>query len=123
MSPGKSRHSVLVIERDEAIRATIEWLLSEHGYDVRVARTCDEAVSAARPGELDLVLSDIVPEPGGADAAVRAAGQLRARLLFICGQADQPLARSALRCEWVWLLPKPFTPDALLRTLDAVLGG
>ncbi len=117
---GKNRGRVLVIEQDDAIRSTIEWLLADHGFEVSAARTCDDAMATGDRTGLDLVLSDILL-PGGPDAAIEMAGRLGARVLFMSSHGDQPLARRAMRGERVWLLPKPFTPDALFRTLQAVL--
>ena len=122
MSGRKNRSSVLVIESDDAIRATMEWLLSERGYDVRVARTSAEALASDACGRPDLILSDITGVGAeGPDGPIRVAGKLGARVVFMSAQADQPLVRSAVAHGGVWLLPKPFTPDGLLRTLEDVL--
>jgi PAS domain S-box-containing protein len=111
----RGSETVLLVEDDLAVRDLVREVLARSGYRVLVARSGTEALrlaeEEARP--LDLVLADVVtPGIGGPELVQR----LGARALFVSGHAD----RAALPCGARYL-PKPFTPDALLRAVrDAI---
>ena len=50
---------VLVVDDDEELATMLAMALRQRGYDVRIARTSDEALGAARELEPDLALLDL----------------------------------------------------------------
>lgn len=116
------RPAVLVIEADEAIRAMMEWLLSERGYDVHSARSCAEALAFGDRRRADVVLSDALQNcPESPHSAIRVAAKLGAKTVLVVGSIDHAASRAALRHPGVWLLPRPFSREALFAMLQAVL--
>lgn len=50
---------ILVIDDSPTVSSTVGWLLSHHGYNVRVARDALEALSVLASFEPDLIVLDI----------------------------------------------------------------
>ena len=115
--------TVLLVEDDPAVRESMSHVLSNEGYQVVQARNASEALIACRnhPGEIELLISDLVlPGMGGHQVAQRVR-QLRpkVRVLFTSGYNREAIAK-ADRSK-VLYFRKPFTGDALLRRVREVL--
>jgi two-component system response regulator (stage 0 sporulation protein F) len=116
--------TILVIEDRADERETITQILADAGHVVHGAADgrAAEALLAAEPA--DLVITDLrMPNKDGLELTM----ELRARrpslkIIAMSGQApgDQ-LLRVAKFLGATQTLPKPFTPDELLRAVDAVL--
>jgi two-component system, cell cycle sensor histidine kinase and response regulator CckA len=118
-----TRHRVLVVEDEAAVRFLMGTVLMGAQYWVRAARDATEALSFidAEREPFDLIVSDLLmPGEGGIDLAKRlqARGQLP-RMLFISGYSDRAQAELV---AYGPLLPKPFTPTRLLEAVAAALG-
>jgi PAS domain S-box-containing protein len=117
--------TVLVVEDDEAVRATAARALERAGHRVIAAASVREAVRLAEvhPGRIDLLFSDVVlPDGTGPDVGDR----LRKtrpdlRILFVSGHTDDPALRRAAEEGRVALRAKPYTPDALARWVAEAL--
>ena len=119
------REKVLLIEDDQALRATIARILRGHGYDVLLANDGPHAVELARQhgAAIALVLSDvIIPGRSGPEIVSeiqKLAPEMKA--VFMSGYTEHAsLPEGALRGGGTYL-QKPFTPDTLARKLRAVL--
>ncbi|HEV7501455.1 MAG TPA: ATP-binding protein, partial [Vicinamibacteria bacterium] len=126
-APVGGSETVLLLEDEAALRAIVAETLGEAGYTVLEAANPKEALSiaaqTARP--IHLLITDVVlPGQTGPEAA----GQIRlaqpgVRLLLISGYTDRLLDGNALIEPGTPFLGKPFTIDALLRKVRAVLDG
>jgi two-component system, cell cycle sensor histidine kinase and response regulator CckA len=119
-----TRHRILVVEDEAAVRFLLGTVLMGAQYWVRTARDIAEALSFidAEHEPFDLVVSDLLmPGGGGLDLAkqLEASGQLP-RMVFISGYSDHAQAELA---AYGSLLPKPFTPLQLLEAVAVALGG
>ena len=117
--------TILVAEDEESSRHAIVHLLQEVGYRVLEARDGQAALSIARthPGQLHLLLSDVVmPVMGGPELA-RTLRRERAdlRVLYMSGYVDSPVVDHGLLDASQRLLAKPFSLDDLLRAVRQVL--
>jgi two-component system cell cycle sensor histidine kinase/response regulator CckA len=118
--PARGRR-VLVAEDEDAVRRLIQRILSEHGYEVVVARDGEEALELAQAsGPLDTLLTDVVM-PGMAGTTL--ARQLTDRMpdlhvVFMTGYTDRP-AQIPPNSP---LVLKPFRSDELLRQVGAANG-
>jgi CheY-like chemotaxis protein len=117
---------VLVVEDDAAVRATAARALREAGFQVLEADSGPRALELlggeARPS---LVLSDVVmPGMAGSELAARVA-QLApgTPVLFTSGYTDGEIVRRGLLEPGVAFLPKPFSPESLVRAVQARLLG
>ena len=114
--------TVLLAEDDDLVRHLTENELSSHGYRLIVASNGEEALeaAAAHSGEIHLLITDVImPRVGG----VELVAQLRKTrpltpVLYISGYAHDALASVE---PGVHLLHKPFTHDALLARVRAIL--
>jgi two-component system cell cycle sensor histidine kinase/response regulator CckA len=117
----EGRETVLLVEDDERVRASIEQVLAQCGYQLLVAANGREALALAREhrGPIHLLLADMVmPRKSGPEVARRIAPlHPQAKVLFISGygrNGEVPDSR---------IFRKPFTGGALARkvreTLDA----
>ncbi len=118
--------TVLVVEDDDDVRATVVGMLEELGY--RVLTACDPdaglamVVAGAKP---DLLFTDVVM-PGTIDSADMAR-QMRAyvpglSVLFTSGYAESAIVHGGRLDPGVELLAKPYSREALARRVRQVLG-
>jgi two-component system, cell cycle sensor histidine kinase and response regulator CckA len=116
--------TVLVAEDEPALRALVALVLRDAGYQVLEAGSGDEALRVAEAhGEpLHLLLTDVVM-PGMAGPALAAElGALRPglRTVFVSGYPDR-VDGGAPAADEARFLPKPFSPEELVRTVRDVL--
>jgi two-component system cell cycle sensor histidine kinase/response regulator CckA len=123
-APRGGSETILLAEDDGAVRRLAGDVLRRYGYTVLQARDGAEALSVVQQhsGAIDLLLTDVVmPGLSGPDLADRVAmirptirvlyssGYIPGTIAGITGHAGSPL------------LPKPYPPLTLLRTVREVL--
>jgi len=117
--------TVLVVEDEPALRRLISVSLEKRGYTVLAAEDGTEAIRILEnnPGEIDLVVSDIMmPKLNGLELRKKAT-LLRPdmRFLFISGYAEDTIGRTAHLPQDAGYLEKPFLPIELARKVRALL--
>ena len=122
----RGRETLLVVETEPALRELLERVLRDRGYTVLTATDGTEALAVLqqrRRAPIDLVLTNMVmPRVSGLELAARLrAVHPRARVLYLSGYSPESLRRHPDLGERAAILPKPFTPDALLRKVREVL--
>lgn len=117
---------VMVVEDESSLRSLIERVLGAAGYTVICFGSADEAMVALQQGQegIDLLLTDVVL-PGvmqGNDLA-RSIQRSRPQLpvLFMSGYTRNAIVHAGRLDEGINFLEKPFTPEALSRTVRQVL--
>ncbi|MBU3922034.1 MAG: response regulator, partial [Alphaproteobacteria bacterium] len=119
------RGRILVIEDEAGVRDIAVSVLRSRGYEVEEAQDGEEALEIinAKPGEFDLVISDVVmPGMNGPTLIKQARVQLgHARVIFISGYAEQELAKQ-LDDRAVSFLPKPFSVRQLSELVKREIG-
>ncbi|MBI2494140.1 MAG: response regulator [Candidatus Rokubacteria bacterium] len=123
--PLRGSETILLVEDEEGVRELAREILVAHGYTVLEAAGPTEALrlAEAHEGVIHLLLTDVVMPVMRGDALAKRIAPLRpaTRVLYITGYADgQLVSPTALGPDLV-LLPKPFTPDALLLRVRDVL--
>ncbi len=121
-----SQGTVLLVEDERELRVLARRVLKQGGFHVLEAEDGPGALAQARehPGELDVVLTDVVM-PGGL-SGFELAEQLRAdqpglRVVFISGHNEEVLSSQGAVMEGVNFIQKPFSFSTLLQTLKGVL--
>ncbi|HTP24977.1 MAG TPA: PAS domain S-box protein [Anaeromyxobacteraceae bacterium] len=124
-APLHASGTVLVVEDDAVVRRLVLKVLRERGYEVLEATEGAEAIRLCRdhPGQLDVMLTDVVmPGMTGGEVA-RAVARLRptVKVLFMSGHAEDVLARRELDSAPGPFLQKPFTPETLAHAIGDLL--
>jgi nitrogen-specific signal transduction histidine kinase len=119
--------TVLLVEDEEQVRVLASHLLRRLGYTVLEARRAGEAlaIAAEHPGEIDLLLTDVImPEMGGRVLAERIQEERPdVRVLFMSGYTDDAIVHHGVLDAGMAFLQKPLTPDSLARRVREVLSG
>ncbi|MGJ5820628.1 PAS domain S-box protein [Paludibaculum fermentans] len=119
--------TVLVVEDDENVRRTAVDILGHYGYQVLAAASGSEALAMkeAFQGHIDMVISDLMmPGMSGTELVQ----QLRLadphlKVLYVSGYAGDGIHKEELLGAGAHFVPKPYTPDTLLRIVRALLSG
>ncbi len=118
---------VFVVDDQLSVRESIAVVLAQHGYRPLTIPDGIEALSrfADRMRDVALVITDLdMPGLNGV-ALSQAILHLNSavRILFISGTGESFSGKSAGTASVTGFLAKPFTPDALLAKVDALLHG
>jgi PAS domain S-box-containing protein len=119
--PAAKGELVLIVEDDATVRAVAARALTEAGYGVLEAESADQALALlSQNGErLALVLTDVVmPGMSGPEFAVAMAPLVPGTpVLFTSGYPEGEILRRGLLEPGADFLPKPFSPEALVRAV------
>jgi CheY-like chemotaxis protein len=121
------RATVLIVEDEASLRRLLSLSLERRGYTVMTAVDGAEAIEIFRqhPGEIDVVVSDVVmPRIDGFELKRRIADLTPGmRFVFISGYSDEVVGQREKALEGCAFLEKPFLPDELADKVRAVLRG
>jgi signal transduction histidine kinase len=124
-APPGGTETILLLEDDEALRSVIAETLRSSGYYVLEAPDADAALALAANAERppQLLITDVVlPLRGGPVAAAELQARLPGvRVLFMSGYTDRTVERTGGIPVASHFLQKPFTNDALLWRVRAIL--
>ncbi len=119
--------TILLVEDEADVRELAREILEIAGYTVLEAARGDEALrlcrESARP--INLLLTDVVmPQMSGPELA-RKLLALRpgTKVVYMSGYTDDALGHHGVLDPDIILLPKPFTPEALMQHLRLALDG
>jgi FixJ family two-component response regulator len=116
------KRSILLVEDDDAVRRSLQLLLSGRGHDVRAYPS---ALSLARDSaalRCDCLIADLMMPPSDAITLLgelRSAGWLGPAIL-ISGFLDNEWQALALRAGFHAVLSKPMSDSLLVRTVEAL---
>ena len=123
----RGTETILLVEDQQEVRAIAKTMLSRHGYNVIEA---DSGVSAlelvkSHASDIDMLLTDVIMPVLGGQELARQVLSLRpdVRVLFASGYTDDVLVQQGVLqpgAEWI---QKPFSKDALLQKVRAILDG
>jgi two-component system nitrogen regulation response regulator NtrX len=114
---------ILVVDDEANIRALIDEILSEEGYDVTTAADAEEARAARKAQEFELVLLDIwMPDTDGISLLREwAEGGAMGTVVMMSGHGTVDTAVEATRLGAVDFVEKPVSLAKLLRTVEKAL--
>jgi DNA-binding NtrC family response regulator len=119
--------TILVVDDEISVLTVIKCMLESGDYNVLFANSADAALRIASNHDLtiDLLITDVVmPDMHGPDLAKAIlAHRPELQVLFISGYAGSDVVRIKVLNHSLSFLPKPFTPDGLLETVERVLNG
>jgi two-component system, LuxR family, response regulator FixJ len=114
---------VHVIDDDEAVRESIDFLLRAAGLSVRTYDSATSFLEAAPKIAAGCIITDVrMPGLSGLELLRRLQEmQVGLPVIVITGHGDVPLAVEAMKCGAVDFLEKPFDDDVLLASVRAAL--
>jgi DNA-binding NtrC family response regulator len=119
--------TILLVEDEEGVRKSVERTLRAYGYTVVTAEDGVAALECcrARPGEIDLVLADLVmPRMGGYKLYHLLRDEFGpVRFLLMSGYGDRRMDTGERLDPEIPLLEKPWELSELLITVRRVLDG
>lgn len=114
--------TILLVEDEDELRKLVQDVLQQHGYTVLAAAAPEEAIAlcAAHPGEIHLMLTDVVmPQMNGCELAHLLARERPGMYVILMSGYTQDA--TILDDGNLPFLRKPFTPAALTRKIRQVL--
>ena len=115
---------VLLVEDEPAVREMTRRMLDRSGYQVLTAASGHDAVKiAGRPGQIDLLLTDVImPKMSGREVADRVRVlQPGIRVLFMSGYTQGLLSAQGVLEPGLYLIEKPFSATSLATKLNEIL--
>jgi PAS domain S-box-containing protein len=117
VTPAAGTETVLLVEDEPSIRGVAARVLERRGYTVISAAHGEDAISAARahPGNIDLLLTDVVMPGMSGSALARTLAHERPglRVLYMSGYTDDDIVHHGVLDAGMMFLEKPFTPRIL----------
>ncbi len=117
--------TILVVDDDLSVLTVVKCMLETSEYNVLLANSADVALRMVERDDLciDLLLTDVVmPDVNGPDLARRLqAIRPRLKVLFMSGCTDAEVVRVKVLEHELGFLPKPFTSDSLLDSVQRAL--
>ncbi|HKD30084.1 MAG TPA: response regulator FixJ [Xanthobacteraceae bacterium] len=114
---------VHVIDDDEAVRQSIEFLLGTSGITARTYDSASAFLNALPTIGSGCIITDVrMPGISGIDL-LRRLGEMRIKMpvIVITGHGDVPLAVEAMKIGAIDFLEKPFADDLLLASVQSAL--
>ena len=117
------RGKVYVIDDDEAMRDSLDFLLGSADFDVTLFESAQHFLDALPGVDFGCVVSDVrMPGIDGIELLKRLkASSSPFPVLVITGHGDVPLAVEAMKLGAVDFLEKPFEDDRLIGMIDIAL--
>jgi len=119
----QSVQRILVAEDEPDLREVLQASLSASGFDVTVAATTDEALTALEAGGQDLVVSDLLMPGGGGRRILETVSEMASPppVLVVTGRAEDAVVSDLLARGAAGVLAKPFSLRALVQTVRETL--
>jgi DNA-binding response OmpR family regulator len=122
----EATETILVVEDDEIVRDTIEYMLRNSGYNVILAGSGEQVfkrINTITLKGIDLVIADVVlPTMSGRDVVFILERIMPAiKVLYISGYPDSVISQFKILEEGLNYLPKPFKRVTLLKKMREVL--
>ncbi len=123
MSLIPKRGMVYVVDDDEAVRDSLQWLLEGKGYRVRCFDSAESFLSRYDPREVACLIVDI--RMGGMTGLELQTKLIEGRsplpIVFITGHGDVPMAVDTMKKGAMDFIQKPFKEDQLVALVERML--
>jgi len=122
-STSNSKHTLLLVDDERLVLATLAQGLSKAGYAVSTAESVDEAEALLASGERpDLVILDVsMPGRNGLELAERLHSFDHIPFLLLTAYSDQAIVEQAAACGALGYLVKPVDTRQLVPAIEAAL--
>lgn len=123
MSLIPKKGTVYVVDDDEAVRDSLQWLLEGKDYRVKCFDSAESFLSRFDPREVACLIADIrMDGMSGLDCFDRLLDlKCRMPVIFLTGHGDVPLAVATLRKGAYHFIEKPFNDNELVNVVIEAL--
>ena len=123
MSLIPKKGNIYVVDDDEAVRDSLQWLLEGKDYRVRCFDSAESFLSRYDPREVACLLVDIrMPGISGLELQDRLIERKSPLpIVFITGHGDVPMAVTTMKKGAMDFIPKPFKEEELLGVVERML--
>ena len=123
MSLIPKKGTVYVVDDDEAVRDSLQWLLEGKDYRVRCFDSAESFLSRYDPREVACLIQDIrMAGMTGLDLQDRLIERKSPLpIVFITGHGDVPMAVDTMKKGALDFIQKPFNEDALVNLVERML--
>ena len=123
MSLIPKKGNVYVVDDDEAVRDSLQWLLEGKDYRVRCFDSAESFLSRYDPREVACLIVDIrMPGISGLELQDRLLERKSPLpIVFITGHGDVPMAVNTMKKGAMDFIPKPFKEEELLAVVERML--
>ena len=123
MSLIPKKGNIYVVDDDEAVRDSLQWLLEGKDYRVRCFDSAESFLSRYDPLEVACLLVDIrMPGISGLELQDRLIERKSPLpVVFITGHGDVPMAVTTMKKGAMDFIPKPFKEEELLSVVERML--
>jgi len=123
MSLIPKKGNIYVVDDDEAVRDSLQWLLEGKDYRVRCFDSAESFLSRYDPREVACLLVDIrMPGISGLELQDRLIERKSPLpIVFITGHGDVPMAVTTMKKGAMDFIPKPFKEEELLSMVERML--
>ena len=123
MSLIPKKGNIYVVDDDEAVRDSLQWLLEGKDYRVRCFDSAESFLSRYDPREVACLLVDIrMPGISGLELQDRLIERKSPLpVVFITGHGDVPMAVKTMKKGAMDFIPKPFKEEELLSVVERML--
>lgn len=117
------RGTVYVIDDDQAMRDSLDFLLSSADYEVKLFDSALTFLDALAGLPFGCIVSDVrMPGMDGMDLLKRLkAGRVALPVVIMTGHGDVPLAVEAMKLGAIDFIEKPFEDDRLIGMIETAL--
>ena len=123
MSLIPKKGTVYVVDDDEAVRDSLQWLLEGKDYRVRCYDSAESFISRYDSREVACLIADI--RMGGMTGLELQDRLIERRsplpIVFITGHGDVPMAVNTMKKGAMDFIPKPFNEEELLNVVERML--
>ena len=121
----QSERAVFVVDDDDAMRDSLDFLLSSAGCAVRTFESAERLLEALTDSNCGCVVSDVrMPGIDGLELLRRIkAARPSLPVVIITGHGDVPLAVEAMKLGAADFVEKPFDDERLIGVVQAALAG
>jgi FixJ family two-component response regulator len=118
-----SESTVFVVDDDQAMRHSLQWLIESVGLRVQTFGSAEEFLQIYYPGQAGCLLLDVrMPGMSGLDLqSYLARDQISLPVIIITGHGDVPMAVKAMQAGAMDFIEKPFKDDDLLASIRTAL--
>ncbi len=123
MTTGSKKGTIYIVDDDEAVRDSLQWLLEGQDYRVRCFESAETFLGRYDPREVACLIADVrMDGMSGLELQERLLErQSPLPIIFITGHGDVPMAVDAMKKGALDFIQKPFKEAELLGLVERML--